>query len=111
MIFDLFKKSFYDADLELADVDSMQPNVFNSLRKSIMKGIQPTLVVLANIQNLPNDYGEDLILFIRSIYQIRTRIENARNIQFVLVGEKDPNEIRNTKSRRTPYNIGTKVRL
>jgi len=111
MILDLFKKSFADADLELADVNSMPPSVFNLLKKSTMDGIQPTLVVLANIQNLPNDYGEDLILFIRSIYQMRTQTKNARNIQFVLVGEKDPNEIRNTESRRTPYNIGTKVRL
>lgn len=108
---DLFKQSFTDADLQLAGVDDVYPSVSNSLRKSISGGIDPTLVVVTNTQNLPNGYGEDLILSIRGMYNMRANTENARNLQFILVGEKDPDEIRDTKSPRTPYNIGTRVRL
>lgn len=108
---DLFAAAFSDAGLQLADVDDVYPSVSNSLKESIKGGINPTLVVVKNIQNLPKDYGEDLIISIRGMYNMRATEKNASNLQFVLVGEKDPDEIRDPKSPRTPYNIGVRVKV
>lgn len=69
------------------------------------------LVIVNNIQNLPSGYGQDLILGIRGLYQQRAQKPEARRLQFVLLGEKDPNEIRQKNSQATPYNIGERIKV
>ncbi|OGK24877.1 hypothetical protein A3A46_02720 [Candidatus Roizmanbacteria bacterium RIFCSPLOWO2_01_FULL_37_13] len=67
------------------------------------------LFVLNNIHNLMTNpaVGENILLYIRSLYHERAT-GKFKNIQFALVGEKHPTDIKPENSRLTEFNIGVR---
>lgn len=69
------------------------------------KSDKPVLAILENIDHIDERWRGDLLRIVRGLYNARAQEKSLRNLTWLLIGQKSPNELLPADGL-TPYNIG-----